>query len=189
MASGAAAVTRTADALPPLASFEARVAATAIDALAVLLLGGALVGAGALVLLLSSDFARVDPPGGAVALFWALTAATAPAALLSCFLCLARRGSTAGGAVMGIAVLRSDGAPLGAMGALARVTGMLACALPLVAGAALAWAFRGTPALSALMPALGLLACAAGLLWSLADAERRALHDVLAGAVVVRRTP
>lgn len=187
MASGAAAATRTANALPRLASFETRVAATAIDALVVLLMGCALAGAGALALLLSSDFARVDPPGGIVALFWALTAMTAPAALLYCFLCLARWGRTAGGAIMGIAVLRSDGAPLGAAGALARVTGMLACAFPPVAGAAFAWAFRGTPAVAALLPALGLLACAAGLLWSLADGERRALHDVLAGAVVVRR--
>lgn len=186
MASGAAAATRTADAPPApapprLASFEARVAAAAIDALALLLLAAALMGAGALNLLLS------DASGGAVALFWALTGATGPVCLLYFFLCLALWGRTAGGAVMGIGVMRSDGAPLGAAGALARVAGMLVYVLMPGAGAALAWAFRETPAVAALMPALGLLGCAAGLLWAVADAERRALHDRLAGVIVVRR--
>ena len=192
MASGAAAATRTADAPPAparprLASFEARVAATAIDALALLLVAAALAGAGALNLLLSSDFERVNASAGAVALFWALTGAAAPVCLLSCFVCLAVWGRTAGGAVMGIGVTRADGEPLGAAGALARVAGMLVYALMAGAGAILAWSFRGTPAVAALMAALGLLGCAAGLLWAVADGERRALHDRLADTIVVRR--
>ena len=192
MASGAAAATRTADAppapVPPrLASFEARVAASAIDALTLALLTALLAGAGALNLLLSSDFERVNASAGAVALFWALTIAAAPICLLSCFVCLAVWGRTAGGAVMGIGVTRADGEPLGAAGALARVAGMLVYALMASVGAALAWTFRGTPAVAALMAALALLGCAAGLLWAVADGERRALHDRLADTIVVRR--
>ncbi len=192
MAAGAAAVTRTANAPlasdpPRLASFEARVAAAAIDALVVLLAAALLMGAGALNLLLSSDFERVNASGGAIALFWALTGAAAPVCLLYFFVCLAMWGKTAGGAVMGIIVTRPDGEPLGAAGALARVAGMLAYALMPGACAALAWTLRGTPAVAALTLGLGLLGCVAGLLWAVADAERRALHDRLADTIVVWR--
>ena len=162
-------------------------AATAIDALTLALLTATLAGTGALNLLLSSDFERVNASGGAVALFWALTIAAAPVCLLYCFVCLAVWGRTAGGAVMGIGVTRADGEPLGAAGALARVAGMLVYALMVGMGAALAWTLRGTPAVAALMPALALLGCAAGLLWAVADGERRALHDRLADTIVVRR--
>ena len=68
------------------ASFEMRVAAVAIDAVALFFVGGVLIIAGSVNLLLSSDFDRVNASGDAVGLFWALVAAVPAACFLYFFL-------------------------------------------------------------------------------------------------------
>ena len=168
------------------ASFELRVAAIAIDALVLFFVAGVLIIAGAVNLLLSSDFDRVNASSGAISLFWALVGAVPAVCFLYHFLGLAFWGKTAGAAVMRISVIRSDGAPLGALGALARVIGMLIYALILGLGAILAYALRSAPAAAAVFVALSLLACVAGLLWAVFDPYRRALHDRIAGTIVVQ---
>ncbi len=167
------------------ASFEMRVAAVAIDAVALFFVGGVLIIAGSVNLLLSSDFDRVNASGDAVGLFWALVAAVPAACFLYFFLGLGFWGKTAGAAVMRISVVRSDGAPLGLLGALARVTGMLSYVLVLGVGAVLAYVLRGTPVAAGLLVGLSLLICVAGLLWAVFDPYRRALHDRIAGTIVV----
>ena len=168
------------------ASFEMRVAAVAIDALVLFFVAGVLIIAGSVNLLLSSDFDRVNASGGSVTLFWALVAAVPAACLLYFFLGLAFWGKTAGAAIMHIGVVRSDGAPLGILGALARVIGMLVYVLLLGIGAVLAYVLRATPAVAGLLVGLSLLACVAGLLWAVLDPYRRALHDRIAGTIVVQ---
>ena len=126
-----------------------RVAAVAIDALVLFFVAGVLIIAGSVNLLLSSDFDRVDASGGSINLFWALVGAVPAACFLYFFLGFAFWGKTAGAAIMRISVVRSDGGPLGLLGALARVTGMLSYVLVLGIGAVLAYVLRGTPAAAA----------------------------------------
>ncbi len=169
------------------ASFEARVVAAAIDALILFIVAGVLIIAGAVNLLVSSDFERVNASGSSINLFWMLVGAVPPVFLLYFFLSLAIWGKTAGAAVMHIDVVRSDGAPLGVVGALARVIGMLVYALLLAIGVALAYILRGTPAAAALFLGLSFLVSAAGILWAAVDPYRRTLHDRLAGTIVVQK--
>ena len=168
------------------ASFEMRVAAAAIDALVLFFVAGVLIIAGSVNLLLSSDFDRVNPSGDSVSLFWALVGAVPAAFFLYFFLGLAFWGKTAGAAIMHIGVVRSDGAPLGLLGALARVTGMLIYVLLLGIGAVLAYVLRGTPVAAGVFVGLSLLVCVAGFLWAVFDPYRRALHDRIAGTIVVQ---
>ena len=168
------------------ASFEMRVASVAIDALVLFFVAGVLIIAGSVNLLLSSDFDRVDASGGSVSLFWALVGAVPAAFFLYFFLGFAFWGKTAGAAIMRITVVRSDGEPLGFLGALARVLGMLIYVLMLGIGAVLAYVLRGTPAAAGLLVGLSLLFCVAGLLWAVFDPYRRALHDRIAGTIVVQ---
>ena len=169
------------------ASFEARIVAAAIDGLILFIIAGLLIIAGAVNLLISSDFERVNASGSSINLFWTLVGAVPPVFLLYFFLSLAIWGKTAGGAVMGIDVVRSDGTPLGVVGALARVIGMLVYALLLAIGAALAYILRGTPAAAAIFLGISVLVSAAGVLWAAVDPYRRTLHDRLAGTIVVQK--
>ncbi len=168
------------------ASFEMRVAALAIDALVLFFVAGVLIIAGSVNLLLSSDFDRIDASGSAITLFWALVGAVPAACFLYFFLGFGFWGKTAGAAIMHISVVRSDGGDLGLLGALARVTGMLSYVLVLGIGAVLAYVLRGTPAAAGVLVGISLLVCVAGLLWAVFDPYRRALHDRIAGTIVVQ---
>ena len=168
------------------ASFEARIAAVAIDAVVLFFVSGLLIIAGSVNLLLSSDFDRVNASSDSVSLFWALVGAAPAACLLYFLVGLAVWGKTAGAAVMHIGVVRSDSAPLGLLGALARVTGMLIYVLVLSLGAVFAYVLRGTPAAAGALVGVSLLICVAGLLWAVFDPYRRALHDRIAGTIVVQ---
>src|SRR5690348_17069935 len=53
------------------ASFESRVAAGALDVLVLFIIASLLVSAGSLVVLISSDFEKVDPSGTSINIFWA----------------------------------------------------------------------------------------------------------------------
>lgn len=168
------------------ASFEARIAAVAIDAVVLFFVSGIFVIAGSVNLLLSSDFDRVNASGDSVSLFWALVGAVPAVWLLYFLIGLAGWGKTAGAAIMRIDVVRSDGAPLGLLGAVARVTGMLIYVLVLALGAVFAYVLRGTPAAAGAFVGVSFLICVAGLLWAVFDPYRRALHDRIAGTIVVQ---
>ncbi len=190
MAASSAAAPRATIA-PPLprllyASFEARVAAAAIDALVLFIIAALLIIAGALNILISSDFERVNASGTSINLFWAMVGATPPAFLLYFFAGMAVWGQTAGAAVMRVMIVRSDGRPLGVFGALARVIAMLVYVLLIGLGAVGAYALRDDPGLAALALGLSLVVSVAGILWAAVDSHRRTLHDRIAGTIVVQ---
>lgn len=168
------------------ASFESRVAAGALDLLVLFIIAALLVSAGSLVVLISSNFERVDPSATSINIFWGCTASIVPAFLLYFFIGLAWKGQTIGAAVMQIMVIRSDGRPLGLFGSVARVIGLLIYALIIAAGVIVAFAFRSTTPIAAAAVSVAFLLAAAGIIWAAFDSHRRTLHDRIAGTIVVR---
>jgi uncharacterized RDD family membrane protein YckC len=168
------------------ASFESRVAAGALDVLVLFIIASLFVSAGSLVVLISSDFEKVDPSGTSINIFWACAGSIAPAFLLYFFIGLAWKGQTDGDAVMQIMVIRSDGRPLGIFGSVARVIGLLIYALIIAGGILIAFAFRNSTPIAATAIAVAFLLASAGLIWAAFDSHRRTLHDRIAGTIVVR---
>lgn len=168
------------------ASFESRVAAGLLDALVLFIIAALLIAAGALVVLISSDFERVEPSETAINVFWVCAVAVIPAALLYLFVSYAWKGQTVGKSVMQIMVIRSDGRLLGVLGAVGRVIGVLIYPLFLGAGAIGAYAFRDAPWQAITAVSVAVLLIAAGILWAAFDPHRRTLHDRIAGTIVVR---
>ena len=168
------------------ASFESRVAGGALDIFVMIIIASLFVTAGAIVVLISSDFERVDPSVTAINIFWGCVGAIAPAILLYFFIAFAWKGQTIGMAVMQVMVLRSDGRRLGALGAMARVIGLLAYLLVLALGGLAAFALRDSTGAAAAAVGVAFLLAALGFIWAAFDRHRRALHDRIAGTVVVR---
>ncbi len=168
------------------ASFESRVAAAALDIFVTIVIASLLVTAGAIVVLVSSDFERVDPSVTAINIFWGCVGAIAPAILLYFFIAFAWKGQTIGMAVMQIMVLRSDGRRLGALGATARVIGLLAYLLVIALGCLGAYALRDSTGAAAAAVGGAFLVATLGFIWAAFDRHRRALHDRIAGTIVVR---
>lgn len=168
------------------ASFESRVAAAALDVFVVIIIASLLVTAGAIVVLVSSDFERVDPSVTSINIFWGCVGAIAPAVLIYFFVSLAWKGHTIGMAVMQIMVLRSNGMRLGALGAMARVIGLLAYVLVIALGALGAFALRDSTVAAAASVGIAFLLASLGFIWAAFDRHRRALHDRIAGTIVVR---
>lgn len=168
------------------ASFESRVAAGLLDGLVFLTIAALLVAIGSLVVLVSSDFERVEPSDSALNLFWVCAVAIVPAILLYLFISYAWKGQTIGKVVMQIMVIRSDGRLLGVLGAVGRIIGVLIYPLFLGAGAIGGYALRET--LWQAMVAVGAAAflIALGLLSAVFDSHRRTLHDRIAGTIVVK---
>jgi uncharacterized RDD family membrane protein YckC len=168
------------------ASFESRVAAGALDVLVLFIVASLLITIGSLVVLVSSDFEEVDPSTTSLNIFWACAAAIGPAYLLYFLISLAWKGQTIGAAVMQIIVLRSDGRPLGIIGAIARVIGQLIYVLFACAGILAAYTLRDNTPRAAIATSVAFLCIAMGFLWAAFDAHRRTLHDRIAGTIVVR---
>jgi uncharacterized RDD family membrane protein YckC len=168
------------------ASFESRVTAGILDGLVLFIIASLLVTAGSMVILISSDFEKVDPSSTAINVFWASTAAIPFAFLLYFFIAWAWKGQTVGAAVMQTVVLRSDGERLGVLGAVARVIGLLTYVLFIGLGGLGAYALRDSTALAAAVLGGGIFLALAGILWAAFDSQRRALHDRLAGTIVVK---
>jgi uncharacterized RDD family membrane protein YckC len=168
------------------ASFESRVAAGALDVLVLFIIAALLFIAGALVVLISSNFEKVDPSTTAINFFWACAGAIAPAFLLYFFIGLAWKGQTVGAAVMQIMVIRSDGRALGVLGSMARVIGLLVYTLILAAGGIAAFAFRNSTIVAGASIAASFLLAAVGFTIAAFDSHRRTLHDRIAGTIVVR---
>lgn len=168
------------------ASFESRVAAGALDLLVMFIISSLFVIAGSLVVLISSDFERVEPSSTALNIFWVCVAAIPPALLLYFFIGLAWKGQTVGASVMQLMVIRSDGRPLGVLGSMARVIGLLVYVLIVALGIIVAFAFRDSTAIAAAVIGVTFLLAAFGFIWAAFDSRRRTLHDRIAGTIVVR---
>lgn len=168
------------------ASFESRVAAGALDVLVMFIIGSLFVIAGSLVVLVSSDFERVEPSSTALNIFWICVAAIPPALLLYFFIGLAWKGQTVGASVMQLMVIRSDGRPLGVLGSMARVIGLLVYVLIVALGIIVAFAFRDSTPIAAAAIGVTFLLAAFGFIWAAFDSRRRTLHDRIAGTIVVR---
>jgi uncharacterized RDD family membrane protein YckC len=162
------------------------VAAAVLDALVLFIIAALLVALGSFIVLVSSDFERVDPSDTAINLFWVCVGSFIPASLLYVFVSYAWKGQTIGGAVMQLMVIRSDGRPLGVLGSVARVIALLVYLVFIGAGAVVAFAFRDSVGRAAGAVAVALLLVAAGLLWAAFDSRRRTLHDRIAGTIVIR---
>jgi len=87
---------------------------------------------------------------------------------------------------MQLMIIRSDGRPLGVVGAVARVIGLLLYVLILGIGIIVAYALRDSTVQSGVAVAVAFLVASAGFLWSAFDSQRRTLHDRIAGTIVVR---
>jgi uncharacterized RDD family membrane protein YckC len=168
------------------ASFESRVAAGALDLLVMFIIAALFVIAGSLVILISSDFERVDPSSTSINVFWICAGAIAPALLLYFFVGFAWKGQTVGAAVMQLMVIRSDGRRLGVLGAVARVIGFLLYVLIAAIGIIVAFAFRSSIIIAAAAIGVGLVLIVLGFIIAAFDARRRMIHDRIAGTVVVR---
>lgn len=168
------------------ASFESRVTAGILDALVVFTIASLFVTAGALVVLISSDFEKVEASPTSINIFWVCVGAIFPASLLYFFIGLCWRGQTIGKSVMQIMVIRADGRPLGVLGAFSRVIGQLVYALFALAGIIAAIALQDSSVQAAVATASAFLLIAIGFLIAVFDSHRRTLHDRIAGTIVVR---
>ena len=175
---------------PPLrlhyASFESRVAAGALDVLVMFIIAALLVTAGSIIVLISSDFERVEPSSTALNAFWVCVGCIPPALLLYFFIGFAWKGQTIGASVMQLMVIRSDGHPLGVLGAMARVVGLLVYVLIAAGGLIVAYAFRDNSTMAAAAIGGSFVIAALGFIWAAFDRHRRTLHDRIAGTIVVR---
>lgn len=168
------------------ASFESRVAAGALDFLVLVIISALMAIVGSMIILISSDFERVSPSGTAIDLFWVCIFAIPVLFMVYLIAGYARRGQTAGCAVMQIQVLRSDGRTLGVLGSIARTVAMAAYAVMVGIGVLAAIIFDSNPAAAAAALAVPLLLIVAGILLAAFDSHRRTLHDRIAGTIVVR---
>ncbi len=168
------------------ASFESRVAAGALDVLVMFIIASLLVTIGSLIVLISSDFERIEPSGTALSTFWVFVGSIPAALLLYFFIGLAWKGQTVGASVMQLMVIRSDGRPLGILGSAARVIGQLIYVLIIAAGIIAAYALRESTILAGGAVALAFIVASSGFLIAAFDRHRRTLHDRIAGTIVVR---
>ncbi len=168
------------------ASFESRVAAGALDVLVMFIIAALLVTAGSVIVLISSDFERVEPSSTALNAFWVCVGCIPPSLLLYFFIGFAWKGQTIGASAMQLMVIRSDGQPLGVRGAMARVVGLLVYVLIAAGGLIVAYAFRENATIAAAAIGGSFVLAAFGFIWAAFDRHRRTLHDRIAGTIVVR---
>jgi len=168
------------------ASFESRVAAGALDVLVLFIIASLLVTAGSIVVLVSSDFEKVDPSATAINIFWGCVGAIPVSYVLYFFVSLAWKGQTVGAAVMQVMVIRSDGRPLGVLGSMARVIGLGIYVLFVGGGLLAAYSLRDSAGRAAVAVGVAFLLAALGFLLAAFDSHRRTLHDRIAGTIVVQ---
>jgi uncharacterized RDD family membrane protein YckC len=168
------------------ASFESRVAATVLDGIVLFIIAALLTALASLIVLVSSDFERVAPSDTAILLFWVCIAAIPPVALLYYFVGFAWKGQTVGKVVMHIMVLRSDGRPLGTLGSLGRVIGLLVYPVFMGAGALTAYVLQDSILYASIAIGSAIFLVIVGIMWAAFDAHRRTLHDRIAGTIVVK---
>lgn len=179
---------------PRGASLSARAVAYAVDS--VVLLSFLALGAFAagLQLLIRSDFGDVDPPDSAFNTILGISVSLVPLWGVLNTALLRWRGQTAGQYVVGICVVRADGSALGWATALIRLLVLhpllfhpfLAPAWLLVAYIATAQTVSAVVlVVTGALVFLSLVAPVVAALMVLGDGQRRALHDRIAGTMVV----
>lgn len=168
------------------ANFESRFVAAILDTLVFFIIAAVMLAIAGLVLLISSDFGEIDPSDSAYYTFVGILIGILPLWALYLFISWGLKGQTIGDAIMQITVLRSDGSPLGLTGAFARLVAVSAYLLIIGGGLFIAYLRRENSIEVALFVAASLILTLAGVLWAAFDAEHRALHDRIAGTVVVR---
>jgi uncharacterized RDD family membrane protein YckC len=168
------------------ANFESRFVAAVLDTLVLFIIAAVMLAIAGLVLLISSDFGEIDPSDSAYYTFVGILIGVLPLWALYFFFSWAWRGQTIGDAIMQITVLRSNGAALGLTGAFARLIAVSAYLLIIGGGLFIAYLRRDSSLEVALFITGSLLIALAGVLWAAFDSEHRALHDRIAGTIVVR---
>ncbi len=168
------------------ASFESRVAAGVLDVLVLFIIASLLVTAGSIVVLVSSDFEKVEPSATAINILWGCVGAIPAAYVLYFFVALAWKGQTVGAAVMQIMVIRSDGRPLGVLGSMARVIALGTYALFVGVGVVAAYSLRDSAGQAAAAVGAAFSLATIGFLIAAFDSHRRTLHDRIAGTIVVQ---
>jgi len=145
--------------------------------------------------LVQSKFGDVDPPDSSYYLGLGIIVAIIPFWLAFNLWLQASRGQTVGMYIVGIAIARSDGGRLGLMGALWRTLTLNPVLFHPILGAA--WVLLAifvtmlTPnwvvlIVTATLAVLSLVAPFVALVTVAQDKQRRALHDRIAGTLVVR---
>lgn len=172
------------------ASVGARLAAYLLDWLVTFIVVCLCTAAAGLILLATSDMGRNDPPNRAIYASLLVAALAAPIWVGMTLAGWAWRGRTVGKTAMSLRIVDRSGRPPGIARSLLRLVVYLAENVPLAAAGpvlAAAVAFRAQH-----LPADLLAAFAAILLLPLVstavmvrDRHRRALHDLVAGTVVV----
>lgn len=174
---------------PRPARVSARLFAWIVDWLITIIVGSLLVSAGGLQLLLASDLGRSDAPESAVYLFFGLSALTLPAWLIATLIGWSVAGRSVGKLAVGLRIVNRRGETPGFGRALIRLLVFSLVNLPLVlAPAVLAAALMlDDPLPRTLMVAAGVGVVLALLALSpaLFTQDARALHDLLAGTMVV----
>lgn len=174
----------------PVAPFGSRLAAQVLDWLVTFILTSAFMVAAGLYLLISSDMARRDPSDRAILTAALVAAMAVPAWCVVTLAGFTWHGRSVGKLAMNLRVVAGDGRPPGIGRSLVRLVVYILELAPLAAIApvialVLAWRPAGVlvPALVALGGAAVLPLVSLGLV--LRDREHRALHDLLAGTVVI----
>ena len=169
----------------PCARMDVRFTAWVLDLMVYFIIGSLFFVVAGLVLLLDTNYGEVDPTERALWAFLGIWFSSLPVTLLYVLMFWAWRGQTVGKLAMGIRVAQEDGRPLGFGGALRRLLAHFiypAAVLGLVTAAVYAGLDLTGIAAAA---GLGLLLTFAGYALAFFTPQHRALHDYLAGTVVV----
>lgn len=177
------------------AGLEARLMAFIFDTIILLAFASVFAAVALFQLLARSDFGDVDPPDSAYYLALAIIMAVIPFWLAFNLWLQASRGQTVGKYIVGIRIARSNGGRLGLVGALLRTLTLNPLLFhPVLAAAWVLLAVFGTMRISnwgvlivtTTLALLSLIAPFVALAAVASDGQRRALHDRIAGTLVVR---
>jgi uncharacterized RDD family membrane protein YckC len=174
---------------------EARLVAFVFDSVILLAFTAVFATIALLQLLMRSDFGKGDPPESSFYTAVAVIVAVIPFWLVFNLVLELWRGQTVGKYIVGITITRSDGGRLGWGGALWRL--LLLNPLLFHPMLIIPWALLAVYALSVTLNVvvlvaiialvlLSLLAPPVALIAILIDRQRRALHDRIAGTLVVQ---
>jgi uncharacterized RDD family membrane protein YckC len=164
---------------------DVRFTAWVLDVMVYFIIGALFFVVAGLVLLLDTDYGEVDPSSLGLWTFLAIWLSSVPVTLLYLLMFWTWRGQTVGKMAMGIQVTQDDGRPLGFGGAVRRLLAhftYLAVLLAPVTAAVYAGLELQAIAMAAGMGALLVLA---GYAVAFFTPRHRALHDYIAGTIVV----
>jgi len=174
---------------------EARLMAFVFDTIILLAFASVFVAIALFQLLAQSDFGDVDPPDSSFYTALGIIVAVIPFWLAFNLWLQASRGQTVGMYIVGIRIARNDGGRLGLLSALWRMLTLNPLLFhPVLAAAWILLAVFATMlspnlvvlVVTATLAVLSLIAPLIALLAVVQDKQRRALHDRIAGTLVVR---